>query len=345
MPQNRRTHQLMMKHRASSLSALAHNGVNIDNSEEGGGNPNTARSGKGRPESLNDEVGRCSTDSSAFSKCGSLSAAGGRSGSEDGEVEGSRTSRLSCLVEDENFEPEEKDEDFGSTSVVGVNPGKLNRTFEGEENETKKEGSKDSSQKLETSKVAENESVEGDTSKVEENTSNGQLKCAEESDGSLNPKDTEKSDESKGKQSDDVSNIEISEADELVHFRDTSAKNKLYPIQNDETRQTSSLAIETIETVSFDDIDDALFFKPSKSILFESNPLDTPTEKPVKSPKKKVTMDESSFRHSPPKSTLARFRKTITSFRRPRYKTDGDLAYCHPDEKPFKISTSFCVIL
>ena len=119
--------------------------------------------------------------------------------------------------------------------------------------------------------------------------------------------------------------------------------------------------IETIEIDTFDDIDDALFFKPSGEILDSFRPSNSELNgrqqskrKSKMKSKKRLTIDNKSHRDSMRSNSndgalgvglKARFRQTLASFRRVRLNTDSELSDCHPDEITNRKKTTYCVLL
>ncbi|KAF2345755.1 hypothetical protein FHG87_023489 [Trinorchestia longiramus] len=118
-----------------------------------------------------------------------------------------------------------------------------------------------------------------------------------------------------------------------------------------------SMQIETVEMDTFDDIDAALFFRPPTMYGTpdengnEGGSLNIKKDKSGKlKSKRQVTLDDNGCTKAKDrtptdaKSKISRFRKTLTSFRRVRLKSEGNLVDDHPDECRSARKT-FCSIL
>jgi len=310
MPQNRRAQQLMMKHRASSLSALGHSGASGDGSGSGEDNSNNTRSGGGRQRhgSFSQDTTRNSfmsesTRDSVSSICSSYLF-------DEGDGSGNISTRLSYLIEEEDLD----------------NPKKAGEV------------------------EANNNSSACD---MKCSTNSSEVGCIECKLCSSCKADCNcQSDQSdKLKDADDVTvrNVRNSGAvrctkcnkDVAVEIPPNTAKKSTSNSHRTNPPRKSSLMIETVETVTFDDIDD--FFKSSRTIMDESRDSQEVNKSNPK--KKKVTMDEKNIKETTSRSALTRFRNTLTSFRRVRFRTGRDLTDCHPDEANRRKSKSFCVIL
>lgn len=156
-------------------------------------------------------------------------------------------------------------------------------------------------------------------------------------------------------------------SDANINSNDTKEPPNVAPESNKKILpKFHALQIETIETDTFDDIDDALFFKPSSDFFGTNDDTknEDKTNKSSSSSRKKRnwkygtkrivnsnngngnTNGGDSVRPGIDfKSRLTRFGQTLTSFRRVKLTTNQDLANEHPDEKTEGQKSSYCVLL